>query len=85
MMHAKVGAIDGVWSTIGTYNLDRRSFFHNLEVGLITIDRTLAEELEAQFDADLASCKEIVPAEWEKRSLWQKLLERLAYQFRYWL
>jgi cardiolipin synthase len=85
MMHAKMGAIDGVWSTIGTYNLDRRSFLHNLEVGLITIDRDLAAELEAQFDADLANCREIVPAEWEKRSLWQKFLERLAYQFRYWL
>jgi cardiolipin synthase len=85
MMHAKVGAIDGVWSTIGTYNLDRRSFFHNLEVGLIAIDRKLAEELESQFEADLANCREILPEEWEKRSLWQKILERLAYQFRYWL
>lgn len=85
MMHAKVGTIDGVWSTIGTFNLDRRSFFHNLEVGLITIDRALAKGLEDQFDVDLANCREIMPGEWEKRSLWQKFLERLAYQFRYWL
>lgn len=85
MMHAKVGAIDGVWSTIGSYNLDRRSFFHNLEVGLTVIDRPLAEKLEAQFEEDLKGCREILPAEWGKRSLWQKFLERLAYQFRYWL
>jgi cardiolipin synthase len=30
MMHAKCAAIDGIWSTIGSYNLDRRSFIHNL-------------------------------------------------------
>ena len=53
MMHAKCGVIDGVWTTIGTYNLDRRSFLHNLEVGLVTIDRDLGDRMEVQFERDL--------------------------------
>ena len=32
MLHAKSAVVDGVWSTIGSYNLDARSLFHNLEV-----------------------------------------------------
>ncbi len=85
MMHAKCAAIDGIWSTIGSYNLDRRSFLHNLEVGLLMIDRKLARELEAQFEADLALCREVDPAQWRTRPRWEKALERFWYSFRYWL
>lgn len=85
MMHAKCAAIDGVWSTIGSYNLDRRSFVHNLEVGLLMIGRELAHELETQFEADLGRCREIDPREWPTRSRWEKLLERFWFLFRGWL
>lgn len=85
MMHAKTGVIDGVWSTIGSYNLDRRSFLHNLEVGLVSIDRTLGARLHEQFLRDLTICREVTLAEWKKRSRWSKLLEWFFYQLRYWL
>jgi cardiolipin synthase len=85
MMHAKCAAIDGVWSTIGSYNLDRRSFIHNLEVSLLMIDRVLARELEAQFEADLLLCREVDARTWPDRPRWEKLLERFWYSFRYWL
>jgi cardiolipin synthase len=85
MMHAKTGAIDGVWSTIGSYNLDRRSLLHNLEVGLIIIDRSVGQALETQFDDDLKGCREVILAEWEQRSAWHRILEWLFFQFRYWL
>jgi cardiolipin synthase len=85
MMHAKCAAIDGIWSTIGSYNLDRRSFVHNLEVGLLMIDRELARELEAQFETDLMHCREVDARDWSTRPRWQKLLERFWYLFRYWL
>lgn len=85
MMHAKSGVIDGVWSTIGTYNLDRRSFLHNLEVGLIIIDRPLGGMLGSQFEEDLRTCREVLLEEWVRRSRWQKFLEWVFYQLRYWL
>jgi cardiolipin synthase len=85
MMHAKCGVIDAVWSTIGSYNIDRRSFAHNLEVGVIMIDRRLGKDLEAQFERDLLGCREVRFDEWERRSTWQKFLELLFFQIRYWL
>ena len=85
MMHAKCGVIDGVWSTIGSYNLDRRSFLHNLEVALVVIDSTVGEELAGEFEVQLARCKEVLPQEWEQRGWWQKTKEWFWFGFRYWL
>lgn len=85
MMHAKTGVIDGVWSTIGSYNLDKRSFVHNLEVGLVSIDRELGARMQEQFLRDLTICREVTLDEWRKRSRWNKMLEWCYYQLRYWL
>jgi cardiolipin synthase len=85
MMHAKMGLIDGVWSTIGSYNLDRRSLQHNLEVALLILDRRIGGELEGQFEKDVATCREITLEEWQKRSTWEKAMEWLFYRVRYWL
>jgi cardiolipin synthase len=85
MMHAKCGVIDEVWSTIGSYNLDRRSFLHNLEVALVVIDSKVGEELAREFEAQLERCREVLAQEWERRSWWQKTKEWLFYGFRYWL
>jgi cardiolipin synthase len=85
MMHAKSGTIDSTWSTIGSYNLDRRSLLHNLEIGLVILDRRIGSEMQRQFDQDLASCREITLEEWGKRSAWEKALEWLFFQIRYWL
>jgi cardiolipin synthase len=85
MMHAKAAAIDGVWATIGSYNLDRRSFAHNLEVGVLIVDRDLARELEAQFEADLRNCREVDASAWPSRPTVRKWAERACYALRYWL
>lgn len=85
MMHAKVGVIDSVWATIGSYNLDARSFLHNYEVGLVLLDRELAATLQATFDADCAKCREFTQHDWDSRSRRERLLQSIAYAFRYWL
>jgi cardiolipin synthase len=85
MMHSKIGVIDGVWSTIGSYNLDARSFLHNLEVGLVIVDRDFGAQLDNAFDGDVQRCREIVLDEWQERSSRERVLEWLAYRFRYWL
>ncbi len=85
MMHAKCGVIDEVWSTIGSYNLDRRSFLHNLEVAMVVIDGAVGEELQVEFEKQLERCREVIPGEWEKRSRWERIKEWAFYQLRYWL
>lgn len=82
MMHAKVGIIDGVWSSIGSYNLDRRSILHNLEVGLVCIDEPLAAKLQAEFEADIARCREVTPADLDALSPWARFQDWFWYQLR---
>ena len=85
MMHAKAAVIDGVWTTIGTYNLDPRSLVHNLEVAAIVLDRELGREMEEEFDRDAAHCHEWTLEEWRARPRWRRAIEWFFYQFRYWL
>lgn len=85
MLHAKAVVVDGVWSSIGSYNLDARSLFHNLEVVLCVIDRTFGAKLEAQLVADAALSREVLLHKWSARPRWRKLVEWLVYQFRFWL
>jgi cardiolipin synthase A/B len=82
MMHAKLGVIDGVWSTIGSYNLDHRSIFLNLEVGLVALDEKLGERLREQFEQDLERCTEVTIEKLDARSSWQKILDWGWYQLR---
>jgi cardiolipin synthase A/B len=85
MMHAKAGVIDGVWTTIGSFNIDRRSMLHNLEAGVVVVDRPFARTLQDEFEIRLALCREISLADWRKRSLVQRFLEWFAYLFAHWL
>jgi cardiolipin synthase len=85
MLHAKTAVIDDAWSVVGSYNLDRRSFFHQLEAVVAVVDRPFAERLRDQTLADLARCHEVTRASHAARPWRQKLLESAAYLFRYWL
>src|SRR5215510_3502193 len=67
MLHAKAAAVDGIWATIGSYNLDARSLFHNLEVALCVIDREFAATVDAQILTDVEKSREIKLDEWKTR------------------
>ena len=85
MLHAKTLSIDGIWCTVGSYNLDSRSLLYNWEVTLEVLDGRVAEELEEKFRDDLDSCEEVVREEFRRRGLWSRLRERFFYLFRVWL
>jgi len=85
MLHGKTISIDGTWCTVGSYNLDSRSLLYNLEVTLEVLDDRVAGQLEDKFRDDLEFCEAVIPDEFRKRSLWQKLRERVFYFFRVWL
>jgi cardiolipin synthase A/B len=82
MLHAKTAVIDGVWSTIGTFNLDYRSLRSNLEVNVSVMDEGFAALLEASFLRDLEQSREVDPHEFQFRSLGDRLLELVLYRFR---
>jgi cardiolipin synthase len=85
MMHAKTAVIDRVWSTVGSYNIDMRSFVHNLEVSVVVLDPYVARTLEQWFDEDLELCRPVTLAECLAQPFWVRVLQWLAYAFRYWL
>ena len=85
VMHSKTASIDGVWSTIGSTNLDWRSFLHNDEINAVVLGRGFARQMEAMFAADLAESDAITLAQWKRRSLLQRLKEQMARLAAYWL
>lgn len=85
VMHSKTASIDGVWSTIGSTNLDWRSFLHNDEINAVVLGRGFAREMEAMFAADLAESDLITLEQWEKRPLRDRLKEQMARLVAYWL
>jgi cardiolipin synthase A/B len=67
LLHAKTAVIDGVWSTIGSTNMDWRSFMHNDEVNAVVIGEEFGREMLSLFAVDLAKATRIDPAAWEDR------------------
>lgn len=85
MLHAKTAVIDGVWSTIGSTNLDIRSFVHNDEVNAIVLDPGFAARMEALFQLDLKESVEITTQQWRHRGIGNRLREWATRAFSYWL
>ncbi|MGV3590596.1 MAG: cardiolipin synthase [Gammaproteobacteria bacterium] len=78
LLHAKTAVIDGVWSTVGSANLDWRSFADNDEVNAVVIGRDFAMQMQDVFDTDLAASQEIDPKRWKWRSPWNRVMEIYA-------
>ena len=78
LLHAKTALIDGVWSTIGSTNLDWRSFLHNHEVNAVILGQGFGAQMRAMFEKDLAACNAITLEDWEQRSIGNRLRETFA-------
>jgi cardiolipin synthase A/B len=85
LLHAKTAVIDGVWSTVGSTNLDYWSLLSDDEVNAVVLSREFAVEMERMFDGDLAESDQIQWDTWEKRPVWQKIKEEFAHIFVQWL
>jgi cardiolipin synthase len=85
VLHAKTAVIDGNWSTVGSTNMDTRSFLHNSEINVIVLDGAFGVSMEAAFAEDLKDSRELFLDEWRRRSISDKLKEWAARQFDYWL
>jgi cardiolipin synthase len=82
MVHAKTATIDGVWSTVGTANMDRLSMVGNFEVNVEVFDEALARQMEYIFAADAAHVRELTLEEWRRRPLPEKLAEAILLPLR---
>jgi cardiolipin synthase len=85
ILHAKTVLIDGVWSTVGSTNLDWRSFVHNHELDAVVLGDDFGQQLKAVFEADLTASDAITLDQWRRRPLQLRLKEGFARLWAYWL
>lgn len=79
--HSKIITIDNHYSSIGTANMDNRSFEDNFEVTAMIYDHEITNELEEEFLLDLDGSVKLSRRHWEKRSRKERLKESVARLF----
>jgi cardiolipin synthase len=82
LLHAKTIVIDGVWATVGSTNLDNRSFALNDELDVVIFHPRVAGRLEQVFLDDLAHSRRVTYQSWRSRSLADRMFELLALPIR---
>ena len=82
LLHAKTMTVDGIWATIGSTNLDTRSFALNEELNAVLYDKDVAGRLEKIFADDLTYSRKVDYARWRSRGFFNRLLELLSLPVR---
>ena len=75
LLHSKTVVIDGVWSTVGSTNLDWRSFLDNDEINAVVLGRDFAQQMLDMFAVDQAASTAVDIEVWKKRSPMLRLKE----------
>ena len=78
MYHTKLMVVDGLWTSIGSANLDNRSFKLNSEANVNVLDPAFAAEQARLFNADLTRSRRITYEQWKKRPLLKKVWESIV-------
>ena len=85
VLHSKTALIDGVWATVGSTNLDWRSFLHNRELNAVVLGAEFGAQIQAMFEKDLAESDEVTLETWQRRPLQMRAKEMFARVWEYWL
>ncbi len=77
-IHAKTLLVDDVFSSVGTANMDYRSFDQNYEINAMVYSESFANELATQFLIDVEQCVPLQLSRWEQRPIRKRLLQSIA-------
>ncbi|ARJ50256.1 cardiolipin synthase [Staphylococcus lutrae] len=77
-LHAKTLTIDDEITSIGTTNMDHRSFTLNFEVNAFVYNEKLAQEVRESFEEDLKACSELTKDRYAQRGVWIKFKEAVS-------
>ena len=78
LLHAKTAMIDGVWSTVGSTNLDWRSFLNNQEIDAVVLGQEFGTQMQTMFEEDLLISNQIQLTQWRQRGLSERFKEFFA-------
>jgi cardiolipin synthase len=84
-LHAKTAVIDGVWSTVGSTNLDYWSLARIDEVNAVILSQEFAMEMEKMFARDLEKSDQIQWEKWKERPWLPRIEEWFAHIFSHWM
>ena len=85
ILHAKTAVVDKMWSTVGSTNIDTRSFLHNSEINVVVRGAEFGAAMEIAFTEDLRNSVEITADKWQQRGAGDRLKEWAARRIAYWL
>lgn len=85
ILHSKTAVIDGVWSSVGSHNLDHRSLHYNLEVNLNIFGKAFGGVMARAFRDDLRRSRQVTLDDVKGRPLTAKAASQFLYLFRSWL
>lgn len=78
MLHCKLTMVDDLWVSIGSSNMDNRSFRLNEEANLNVYDHSFAQEQIRVFEQDKTRCKRVTYENWARRPLAEKITDALS-------
>ncbi|MGA9574165.1 MAG: phospholipase D-like domain-containing protein [Lysobacterales bacterium] len=85
VLDGTVAFTGGIWSTVGSSNLDYRSFLHNDEINAVVFGKGFALQMEGQFMADLKEADPITLEQWKQRPFKDRLKEVFSRLFQFWI
>lgn len=77
-VHSKVITIDGEICSVGTANMDIRSYMLNYEVNTVIYDKEITARLECDFEMNLQNSVEVTEEYFDKMPAYQKFIQSLA-------
>lgn len=78
VMHAKTAVVDGVFSSVGSSNLDWRSIVGNAEIDVIVLGDDFGDAMHALYEQDLKTARRIDAATWEQRGMGRRMQEKIG-------
>jgi cardiolipin synthase A/B len=81
MLHAKTATVDGVWSTVGTSNLDWWSIARDNEINAILVSHSFGDQMNLMFANDLENSSQIELEAWKHRGMLERFDEFFARVF----
>jgi cardiolipin synthase len=85
MLHSKVLVVDDEWTVLGSCNFDARSFWINLEFLAVIHSRKLGAIFKEIIRYEIGQSRRITIHDCYRRRWWQRLFDRVAWAFRWWL
>ena len=80
-IHSKIFVSDDKVATVGTVNMDYRSFVFHFECGVWLCDSDTVTDIKVDMQKIISVSQKINIDEWKKRSVWRRLLQSILRLF----